>query len=77
MVLTCFVAIYAGKAFDHFVSVCGAVGSIPLGLILPTVLHLYLFWSDTPTPVKVLHMALMTVGLVACLLAMVITIMTW
>ena len=77
VILTCFVAIYAGKAFDHFVSVCGAVGSIPLGLVLHTVLHLYLFWKDTPPRVKVLHITLILVGAIESLLSVCITIMTW
>ncbi len=77
VVCTCLTAIYAGKALDHFVSLIGTVGSLPLGLMLPTLVHLCLFWSSTSPRLRVLHVVLVLVGLLAICLSFIITISTW
>jgi amino acid permease len=77
VVLTCVTAIYAGKALDNFVALIGTIGSIPLGWIVPTLVHLWIFWKDTPGRTKALHALLATVGILSMVLSGSITISTW
>jgi|EP00624_Nannochloropsis_granulata_P005444 proton-coupled amino acid transporter len=74
---TCLTAIYAGKALDHFVSLIGTVGSLPLGLMLPTLVHLCLFWRTTTVAMRVVHVGLVLVGCLAIVLSCAITLSTW
>jgi len=74
---TCLTAIYAGKALDHFVSLIGTVGSLPLGLMLPTLVHLCLFWGTTTVRMRVVHVGLVLVGCLAIVLSFSITLSTW
>lgn len=74
---TCLTAIYAGKALDHFVALIGTVGSLPLGLMLPTLVHLCLFWGTTSVRMRVFHVFLVMLGCLAIILSFSITISTW
>ena len=74
---TCMTAIYAGKALDHFVSLIGTIGSLPLGLMLPTLVHLWLFWGETSGRMRVFHVFLVALGILAIFLSFIITITTW
>lgn len=74
---TCMTAIYAGKALDHFVSLIGTIGSLPLGLMLPTLVHLWLFWRETSGRMRVFHVFLVALGILAIFLSFIITITTW
>ena len=53
------------------------IGSIPLGLIVPTLAHLWIFWPETPNRTRALHALLATVGFVCMILSGSITISTW
>jgi len=77
VVMTCVTAIYAGKALDNFVALIGTIGSIPLGLVVPTLVHLWIFWRETPARTKALHALLASVGAVSMVLSGSITISTW
>ena len=77
VVATCATAVYAGKALDHFVSLIGTIGSIPLGLLLPTLVHLWIFWKDTSVRRRCFHAFLVALGFVSMLLSGSITISTW
>lgn len=77
VVLTCVTAVYAGKALDNFVSLIGTIGSIPLGLIVPILVHLWVFWRDQSNRTRALNIFLATVGVVSMVLSGSITISTW
>lgn len=78
VVVTAIVALFcAGKAYDNFVSLIGSFCSVPLGLIIPIILHLRLYWNETPNSIKAFRIILIIIGTFGMVTSVYTSISTW
>jgi len=55
----------------------GSFCSVPLGLIIPIILHLRLYWKETSDILKVLRILLILIGVFGMTTSVYASIATW